>query len=267
LTDLSDDFHEYLELDTSGTGEKLLRLWTQLDHFGYMVEMTRPTEAQLKEDALGLARKAIGQMDELESLTSADAGPDHQSYITACEMTILRLEQNPNREIFDPLMGWLLSRIQEKYWDGFMRERAGKAGGHASLDIMQRPLVERVPSASTSRRTLESIPGHVSMLGGSDGDLGMSMHDSEEVPARSPESRAVAALPETTASTADEDDNSLAPPSFSVTLTDLSAPSAYHNNHVKNRKELEFLIAVEVENSPGYIVGPVLPQEFINCFC
>ena len=261
LIGLSDEFHAYLERDASGTGERLLRLWTQLDHFGYMVEMTRPTLDQLYDDTLGLLQKTINQMHDIPFAT-ADAGAEERAYITACEMTMLRLQQNPNREIFEPLQDWLIKSIQEKYWDAFLKEKAGKEGIG-----MPRPVaMERVPSASTSKRTLDNIPNASSSAFADDGDLGVSMRDEDD------------ARHSTTATNGDTSHAATAPaaptgltpsssaaslpvadevqiPAFSVTLTDLSPPSAYLNNHVKSRKDLEFLIAVEVEGSPGYIVS------------
>lgn len=259
LGELSDAYHTFLERDTSGIGERLLRLWTQLDHFGYMLEMTKPTAAQLYDDSTGLLQKIVNQM---EDFAFGDDGDEEKAYVTACEMTMLRLQQNPNKEIFEPLQDWLLRCLQEKYWDGFIRERAGKDGA------MPRPAaLERVPSASTSKRTLDSIPGATSGSTFDDGDIGMSLHDGEHdvgskrtssgsthLVAKGDQASDGPSAPAQTAATAVAADMP-AVPAFTVTLTDLSPPSAYLNNHVKNRKELEFLIAVEVEGSPGYIVS------------
>lgn len=261
LISISDDFHAFLERDSSGTGERLLRLWTQLDHFGYMVEMTKPTPDQLYDDTIGLLQKTTNQMNDLPLVAEAE---EEKAYVTACEMTMLRLQQNPNRDIFEPLQDWLLRCIQEKFWDLFMREKVGK-----DASATGRPAAhESIPSASTSKRTLDSIPDASSVRLVDDWDLGMTMREDDERShaISSPSVRSPASPVQALASSADlptSTSNAEAPsqtleepqiPAFSVTLTDLSPPSAYLNNHVKNRKELEFLIAVEVENSPGYIV-------------
>jgi SHS2 domain-containing protein len=270
LIGLSDEFHAYLERDASGTGERLLRLWTQLDHFGYMVEMTKPTLDQLYDDTLGLLQKTINQMDDIPFAT-ADAGAEERACITACEMTMLRLQQNLNREIFEPLQDWLIKSIQEKYWDAFMKEKAGKEG----IGMPRPPAMERVPSASTSKRTLDSIPNTSSSAFADDGDLGMSMRDEDDArhsttATNGNTSHAAIAPAAPTGLTPSSSAASLPAvdevqiPAFSVTLTDLSPPSAYLNNHVKSRKDLEFLIAVEVEGSPGYIVSPRF--EYPNIF-
>lgn len=92
LVELSDEFHAYLEHDQTGSGEKLLRLWTQLDHFDYMVEMTQPTDAQMKEDALALLKKVIGSSLNLHGIVE-EGSVDERAYWTAVEMVLLRLAQ------------------------------------------------------------------------------------------------------------------------------------------------------------------------------
>lgn len=291
LIELSDAFHEYLEKDGEDgkTGELVLRMWTLLDHFGYMVDITHPDEGQIKGDALQLLKKIIAQARDLETAFQKDSHEQEntealeKSYWTAVEMAILRLEQNPNREIFDPLKDWLLRFIQVSYWDRFLRANLVLAGASGVAVSAAPPRLTRVPSASTSKRTLNSIGSSAPAAKPLQDDSydiadGMHVDDTEEVSV--PLSRqasshaqgsalsrtasqdlpnnetAATALSGMTSPTSSTNGDLPSIPSFSVSITDLSPPTAYQNNHVKNRKDLEFLIAVEVEGSPGYIVSP-----------
>lgn len=305
LIEISDEFHAYLERDDNDgkVGELLLRMWTLLDHFGYMVDITNPTDSQIKEDALQLLKKVVIQAQDLEVAFKTDSTESdttealEKSFWTAVEMAILRLEQNPNREIFDPVKDWLVRYIQDAYWIKFLKAD-GTHTGISSPPIVSPPRMTRIPSASTSKRTLDVIAGSTIPSRHLDDsfDLGESMKDEEEQfsPSRSglktSASRQIPSEVSTPLSsldlatplaetannplathqavkiqdaqgedpvTANNTDVEEQPPSFSITLTDLSPPSAYHNNHVKNRKDLEFLIAVEVANSPGYIVSSI----------
>lgn len=301
LIDLSDAFHEYLEKDGEDgkTGELVLRMWTLLDHFGYMVDITHPDEGQIKGDALQLLKKIIAQARDLEAAFQKDAHEQEntealeKSYWTAVEMAILRLEQNPNREIFDPLKDWLLRFIQASYWDRFLRANVALAGASGvAVSAPALPRLTRVPSASTSKRTLSYIGQQSSSNTGppDDGnfDLGEGIYAAEtqeEPHGMSPSSSSAMQSPAmarlssqggTTSSSGQVAGSTDPPasatnspvvspnaglpsiPSFSVSITDLSPPTAYQNKHVKNRRELEFLIAVEVEGSPGYIVSVTL---------
>lgn len=290
LIELSDAFHEYLEKDGEDgkTGELVLRMWTLLDHFGYMVDITHPDQEQIKGDALQLLKKIIAQARDLENAFQKDVHESEntealeKSYWTAVEMAILRLEQNPNREIFDPLKDWLLRFIQVAYWQRFLRANIVLAGASGvAVAAIPSPRLTRVPSASTSKRTLSFIgPSSAAPLPQEETfDLGDSMHSEEEqaqptprlessrMPESPASSRSASQQMQATSSedghtysamnapTAEPNGETTLIPSFSVSITDLSPPSAYLNNHVKNRKDLEFLIAVEVEGSPGYIVS------------
>lgn len=352
LADLSDSFHEYVEKIDSGSGEKLLRLWTQLDHFGYMVDVTQPDSVQLQEDAIALLKKVLHAKaedadlaDENEKIKQAR----YAAYWTACEMVILRLAQNPNADAFEPLQDWILRELQSRYWQAFLRsdEQAGSLASslHLPNDADPGASSSSEPSASTSKHTLdayeaapmarEGLPTRSVSTGDSGGDIGssMSFHDepSADIAAAAPTaasmSRSASATSpakvrqsslgldidlssnlalhhdpgivsptrdvdsvtavetalskensevvvpaqsdftspdgfnssQSTLTLSSQDDNedaqSLQNPAFSVTLTDLSPPSAFHNSHVKNKRDLEFLIAVEVEGQPGYIVS------------
>lgn len=291
LIELSDAFHDYLEKDGDDgkTGDLVLRMWTLLDHFGYMVDITHPDEGQIKGDGLQLLKKIISQAKDLETAFQRDAHESEntealeKSYWTAVEMAILRLEQNPNREIFDPLKDWLLRFIQVSYWDRFLRANAVLAGASGvAISAAPPPKLTRVPSASTSKRTLSFIAASSARpeLQEDSFDLGESMRSEEpesadramppkpisvsNSPAMSRNSSQHAQSPAigdkqtfNTMMASPAASNSPLPaiPSFSVSITDLSPPTAYQNNHVKNRKDLEFLIAVEVEGSPGYIAS------------
>lgn len=306
LIELSDAFHEYLEKDGEDgkTGELVLRMWTLLDHFGYMVDITHPDEGQIKGDGLQLLKKIIAQARDLEVAFQKDSHEQEntealeKSYWTAVEMAILRLEQNPNREIFDPLKDWLLRFIQASYWDRFLRANVVLAGASGVSVSAAPPRLTRVPSASTSKRTLSytGASSHTSLPPQDDTyDLADAMHADEAEEASAPLSRQasshamqasslsrnasrdlptnadtaspatpVASASEMTSPTPSANGDLPSIPSFSVSITDLSPPTAYQNNHVKNRKDLEFLIAVEVEGSPGYIVSFIDPQNGEN---
>lgn len=294
LIELSDAFHDYLEKDGEDgkTGDLVLRMWTLLDHFGYMVDITHPDEGQIRGDGLQLLKKIITQARDLETAFEKDAHESEntealeKSYWTAVEMAILRLEQNPNREIFDPLKDWLLRFIQVSYWDRFVRANpilAGASGVTVSAAPARR--LSRVPSASTSKRTLSFVgPSSAGHPQEDTFDLGESMQSEEaDVASQSrridvqcasestsilrttsqqshspviPRAQSVSAMAVPTE--VNEQEPSM--PAFSVSITDLSPPTAYQNNHVKNRKDLEFLIAVEIEGSPGYIVNQLHPR-------
>ena len=289
LVELSDEFHSYLEDDSSGIGEGLLRLWTQLDHFSYIVEKTRPSEHQIKEDGLHLLKKVVQQTKEMDGIVLPHAEGE-TGYWTAVEMVTLRLAQNPTAEMFEPLQDWILREVQSKYWDTFMRSNPRLAAISKNLDLpispqKRGPPSPKPPSPSTSKITLDrtnsSLPadetldlgdsmaspddeGEHSMVATLSPSLSASQSQSTEnmmthavdvskeipEPAPSDADKSITGSSDFTGST----DNISGSPPFSVSLTDLSPPSAYVNGHVKNRKELEFLIAVEVEGSPGFIV-------------
>lgn len=58
-----------------------------------------------------------------------------------------------------------------------------------------------------------------------------------------------------------ESDQSFALPTFSISVTDISEPSAYEKNTIKNKRDLAFLVAVEANGpTPGYILQRSFPE-------
>jgi len=335
LVRLSDNFHTFLEDGEHEDGEALLRLWTQLDHFGYMVSMTKPTDQQMQEDAIGVLKKTVAQTVDLPEMQNADV-ETVDGFWTAVETVLLRLAQNPTKDLFEPLQDWYMKMVQTKYWELFLQQNPRDMAMSQSLELTRSPtqstfssmndkfpeqststsmsrsasakMVRSIssssnkpPSPSVSKRTLDWSNAALQKDDSLDLGESMSMHDDPEPKPSSSQTRPpftylgqpsqapVDAISDqaadvstpitedktvpsgftsesttTLTSLGSATDDSGPPPAFSITLTDLSPPSAYVNNHVKNRKELEFLIAVEVEGSPGYIVSLAVAECYLH---
>ncbi|KAG0144063.1 hypothetical protein CROQUDRAFT_95469 [Cronartium quercuum f. sp. fusiforme G11] len=273
----------HLENYTSPKITGLVRIWTQLDGFRKMSQMTELKQGRdlLKSDALSL-------LSSLAASFYQAIPPEEDSWRKIVVETLRRLEapQINGAELFGNLQDWLLERIHNIECIPLTPKPGSVAKDvEDRVCFMAMPFVppshndDRISGSADQRRSFffendgrqHGFGGSVSpvrFLSGSRLERA-AFPDSRSAPVDYPEEEGdmtegyVCDEPEeedeleTDPANAPEDihEPTESGPTFTVSITDISLPTAFDNRGlIKQKRDLEFLIAVEVTLLPGFIV-------------
>ncbi|GAA96345.1 uncharacterized protein L969DRAFT_50831 [Mixia osmundae IAM 14324] len=280
---LSESFQVYLEslaATSAKRAEGLIRLYTQVSTFRRVVETTSPSAELLRQDALSITKR-VTDSALIDTHTRSEARQ------LLCQIA-LDIDQQASSTVLLPLQSYLFREIASLYFQPFLSYRATLpttiSGRVHAMNLPRQYMTEdsdvafsHTPSqlaktdmnrSSSGQSALRSSASAASSSPSlprpsfderdgpfdSESDMTEGFHDE---PAEEPQKMLRPSSAPTSVPASPHDNMQ----KFTVSVTDVSPPSAYSSTRqVKVKKDLSFIIAVEAQGLPGFIIQRSFPE-------
>ncbi|KAH8921202.1 hypothetical protein BT69DRAFT_1351814 [Atractiella rhizophila] len=262
--------------EEGGTKSKIFNLPIHLGTFRSVQAAAAFGSGMLREDAIGTLKQVVELLEKDGIVADEDT----------MMQTMARIVLNPSEDVFVPLQNWMFRFCEQRYRHLLDDDRRCPLNKNAVPSQFAHFLPPKSPvTPRTSQEVMsprQSLNGHskangrmpsleeekviepqsmeIPMEGGDIGDTSLedNVLEREQTPSLAQyhdpwdmvESTPSAPAPQRT----EFERPVITSPNIAVSVTDISPPSAYHGDVVKLKKDLSFMIAVEIGDVPGYIV-------------